>query len=108
MSAAIPEADWRHFKGLHRILLNRFCSRVLQDVAAISHATDGTPHERYLRVYKLLRKTDQELARAFDDFRRSTAVMQLAIMRKIKLLTDEDLSGFSQPTQGQILMIASI
>ncbi len=108
MSADILEADWHHFREVHRILLNRFCGRVLQDVAAISQATNGTPHERYLRIYKLLRKRDQELARAFDDFRRSTAIMQLAIMRKMKLLTDEDLSGFSQPAQGQILMIASI
>jgi hypothetical protein len=47
------------------------------------------------------------LARAFNDFRRSTAVMQLGIMRRMGLLTEEDLKLFSEATQKQILGIAS-
>ncbi|MHB8520281.1 MAG: hypothetical protein ACYDH9_05935 [Limisphaerales bacterium] len=48
------------------------------------------------------------MVRAFEDFRRSTAVMQLVIMRSMGLLTDEDLSVFSEPTQAQVRDITSI
>jgi hypothetical protein len=35
-------------------------------------------HERYLLVFKLLQQRDKGIAAVFDDFRRSTAVHQLA------------------------------
>jgi hypothetical protein len=48
------------------------------------------------------------MAVMFDDFRRSTAVTQLAIMRKMKLLTDEHLSAFSEQTRSRVQAIASL
>jgi hypothetical protein len=107
MSSGIPEADWRHFKKVHSVLLERYCSRVLADLDAGINAAEGTAHERYLRVYTLIHNRNEELARAFDDFRRSTAVMRLGIMRRMGLLTDEELSGFSSETQGRVRGIAS-
>jgi hypothetical protein len=108
MSSHIPESDWRHFKQVHDALLERYCTRVLDDLTAVAKAAGGTAHERYVRAYKLLERRDKELARAFDDFRRSTAVMQLAIMRRMGLLSDKDLSVFSAQTQEQVRGIASI
>jgi len=108
MSSHIPEADWRQFKRVHQDLLQRFCQRVLDDLAAVLRAADGTPHEHYLRAYELLRKSDKELARAFDDFRRSTVLMQLVVMRGMGLLTDEDLSRFSRETQESVRGVASV
>ena len=70
--------------------------------------TEGTAHEKYLRLYELLHKRDEDMSRAFDDFRRSTAVMQLGIMRRMRLLTDEDLSVFSEETQARVRGIASL
>ena len=91
MSLDIPESDWRRFKEVHAKLLERYCSRVLEEVAATCQDTKGSAHERYLKVFKLIDERDKEIARLFNDYRRSTALMQLAIMRKTKLLTDEDL-----------------
>jgi hypothetical protein len=108
MSSHIPESDWRHFKQVHDDLLESYCARVLDDLTAVAKATEGTAHERYVRAYKLLENRDEELARAFDDFRRSTAVMQLAIMRRMGLLSDKDLSVFSTQTQEQVRGITSI
>jgi hypothetical protein len=108
MSSHIPEADWRHFKRVHGELYERSCARVLEELAAILKAGDGTAYDRYDRAYKLLKSRDKELRLAFEDFRRSTAVWQLGIMRRMGLLTDEDLSVFSAPTQEQIRGIASI
>jgi hypothetical protein len=108
MSSDIPESDWRHFKQVHAKLLERYCGRVLDEIAAASQGAGGSAHERYLKVYKLLKERDKDLANAFDDFRRSTAVMQLGIMRRMKLLTDEELAPFSEQTRTRVEGIASL
>jgi len=108
MPSEIPESDWRHFKKVHSVLLERYCVRVLTDLGAEISATEGTAHERYLRVYHLIHRKNEDMARAFDDFRRSTAVMQLGIMRRMELLTDEELSVFSPETQVRVRGIASL
>ena len=108
MSADIPESDWRRFKEVHTKLLERYCSRILEEVAAASRGTEGSAHDRYVKVYGLIEERDKQLASAFDDFRRSTAVMQLGVMRRMQLLTDEDLSLFSEQTRTRVEGIASL
>ncbi len=108
MSSAIPESDWRRFKEVHAKLLERYCSGILEDVADAARDSEASAHDRYLKVYKLIKERDKQMARAFDDFRRSTAVMQLGIMRRMKLLTDDELSLFSEQTRTRVEGIASI
>lgn len=108
MSADIPESDWRRFRDVRAQLLERYCCRVLDEVVTVSQGTEGSAHERYLKIYKMIRERDKELANAFNDFRRSTAIMQLGIMRRMKLLTDEDLGQFSEQTRSRVEPIASI
>ena len=109
MSSDIPESDWHRFKDVHTKLEERFCRRILEEVvAAASPGTAGSAHDRYLKVYKLIEERDEQMANAFDDFRRSTAVMQLGIMRRMNLLTDEELSIFSEPTRSRVEGIASL
>jgi len=102
MSSHIPESDWRHFKRVHQDLEERFSSRILSELDAIVQSPDSTALDRYLRVYNLLRNRSKEMSRAFDDFRRSTAIMQLRIMRAMGLLTDNDLKVFSEQTQKDV------
>ncbi len=108
MNADIPESDWRRFKEVHAKLLERYCNRILQEVTAASRDSGGSAHDRYLKVYKLIRDRDRQIANAFNDFRRSTAVMQLAIMRKMGLLTNEELNQFSEQTRNHVEAIASL
>ena len=108
MLGNIPESDWRHFKRVHQVLLERFCQRTLDDLGAMLRAREGSAHEQYRRAYELLVDRDEELARAFDDFRRSTAVMQLAIMRRMGLLSDDELSVFSEQTQKTVRGVDSL
>lgn len=108
MSSDIPESDWRLFKEIHKKLLERYCSRVLDELSAVSQDTGGAAHDRYVKAYKLIHERDEQMANAFDDFRRSTAVMQLAIMRRMKLLSDEDLNMFSEQTRTRVEGIASL
>ena len=108
MSADFTEADWRRFKEVHRKLLERYCASILKELSAVSLGSQGTAHERYLRAYKLMQERNEEIAHAFDDFRRSTACRQLGIMRRLGLLTDDDLTGFSSQTQERVRGIASL
>lgn len=108
MSADFPESDWRQFKKIHARLLERYCAGVLEELARVSRSAEGTAHERYLRAYKLMNKRDEEIAKAFNDYRRSTAEMQLILMRRMGLLSDEDLSVFSEPTQARVRAIGSL
>ena len=109
MFSDLPESDWRRFKEVHTKAEERYCKRILEEVAAIlSQGTEGTAHDRYSKVYKLIQERDKQMANAFDDFRRSTAIMQLGIMRRMKLLTDEEVGLFSEQTRTRIEGIASL
>ncbi len=108
MSSHLPESDWRRFRDVHRKLLERYCGQILAEVIAASQETKGTCHDRYRKVYELIHEHDAQIANAFDDVRRSTAVMQLGIMRRMKLLADEDLKLFSDETRIRIETIASL
>ena len=108
MSEHIPESDWRQFKELHLILRERFCRKVLDELGNVISSSDQSAHERYVKVYRLLERRDKELARAFNDFRRSTAIMQLMIMRSMRLLTDEEMRRFTPETKRHLDALASI
>lgn len=109
MSLDIPESDWRRFKEVHTKAEERYCERILEEVAAIlSRPAPEGAQARYVKLYRLIKDRDKQMANAFGDYRRSTAVMQLGIMRRMKLLTDDELSLFSEPTRTRIEGIASL
>jgi len=94
----IPERDWKYFRKLQNLALERFCQRVLDEVASLSDDASRSAHDRYLAVYKTMRRRDKELEDAFDRTRRSTAWFQLALIVNHRLLTEEELAGFSPET----------
>jgi hypothetical protein len=95
MSAAIPEADWRVFRSLHPIWIDRFCKRVNDELVRALSDDSRDAYEQYLAANNLMHERDKEIASAFDDFRRSTAIFQIAIIRKLGVITDEELGRFS-------------
>jgi len=108
MSSDLPESDWRRFKEVRAKLLERYCNRIWGEVSNLAQSSEGTSHDRYIKLYKLVKDRDKQMAIAFDDFRRSTAVMQLGIMRRMKLLTDDELGLFSEQTRTRVEGIASL
>ena len=102
MTSQIPEADWRQSRRVHELLLERYCAHILDEITEVANATAATAHDRYLRIARLIEDRDKDLAQAFDDFKRSTAVMKLAIMRRMGLLTDEEMMAFSKQIQDKI------
>jgi DNA-directed RNA polymerase specialized sigma24 family protein len=60
MATDIKESDWKVFRRLHKIALERFCQRVLKEVqAAAAEHTDGY-HDTYLKVFTLVRDRDKQ------------------------------------------------
>jgi hypothetical protein len=102
MTRQISEVDWKLFRQVHPLALERFCERVLAEVGQLALQAGKSAHERYLAVFRLLQRRDKELGEAFNDLRRSTALLQLAILRSRGLVTDEEFARFSPETRGAI------
>ena len=102
MMRQISEPDWRLFRQVHAIALDRFCQGVLSEIGRRLADPAGSAPERYRALYRLIEQRDKELAEAFDDLRRTTAWRQLAILRSRSLVTDEEIARFSPETQGAV------
>jgi hypothetical protein len=86
-----PESDWRTFRELRAVALDRFCRRVLEQIEAMIRDGSLSQHERYLKVFRFLRDRDDELEQAFNPPRRSSMIEQLAAIHKCRLLTPDEL-----------------
>lgn len=95
MSRDISERDWKVFRTVREAALDRFCARVLEECERVIGDRSLTHHQRYLRLYRLLDDRDRDIASAFNDFRRSTAILQLARIHALGVVTDEELDRFS-------------
>lgn len=94
----IPEPDWRVFKEVRASALDRFCRRILDECRTLCDDHTVSAHKRYLKLYELIHKRDEEIAQAFDDFRRSTAIPCLITMQQLELVTQAELYRFSPDT----------
>jgi hypothetical protein len=99
MRDPIPEADWKVFRELRVIALQRWCERVLGEVAGITGDGEKSWHERYLSVYRLIRDRDEALAAMFNNPRRSCANRQLISIQFHDLLTETEMTRFSDATR---------
>jgi len=107
MTREIPERDWKTLRRLTTRLLDRFCQKVLDEAVRLGEGSTQTSHERYLNLYRYLKKQDHLLGEAFDDHKRSTAFFKLANIYSLGLVTEEEFAEFSEETRDVILTIAS-
>jgi hypothetical protein len=95
MSYDIKESDWKIFRELRELALDRFCKRVLDEINRAASDPKKTAHQRYLVIYKLIHKRDDELAFAFNSPRRSVALEQIAAMHSRGLFAADEFARFS-------------
>jgi hypothetical protein len=95
----IPESAWKTFKRVRLLALERFSQRVLDDCQRICGDESLSAHERYRALYALLEGRDRDMSAAFDDFRRSTARLCLKLMRRQRVVTDEEMMELSPEVQ---------
>ncbi len=108
MERRISEADWNRLRRLEPVALDRFCQRVLDEVARLASAAAEGSHARYLEVFRLIQDRDAELGAAFNGTRRSTAVVQLARMRSLGVMTDDEFAGFGDETRAAVALFLEL
>jgi hypothetical protein len=99
MTTDFPEPDWRAFRKLREVALERFCERILIEVDRHCSDAKETCHARYLTVYNLIQERDDQIARAFNNPRRSSALSQLAEMQSLGLIQADELRTFTPQTR---------
>jgi hypothetical protein len=104
----IAEPDWKVFRKLQPLALDRFCERVLGQVADVLARPGEGAHERYLALWALLQERDKVLGDTFNAPRRSQAILQLLHMCRERLLTDEEFSRFSAETKDIIQRLLAL
>ncbi len=102
MTRELPESEWRTFRELREVALERFCKRVLDDIRPLMETSTGSYHERYLEIFRMLGDRDEALGRAFDNPRRSQMLFQLVAIDQLELLTPEEWDRFRPETLQKI------
>jgi hypothetical protein len=102
----VPESDWKAFRELREVALQRFCERVLEELLALTQDRSRSPHERYLAVFRLARERDEQLADAFNDPARSRMILQLATIRALGVLSPSELERFTRETRSILESLA--
>ena len=102
MSTDLPESDWKAFRKLRELALERFCERILAEIGRITSDAKRTSHAQYLATYELIQERDDQIARAFNNPRRSVAVAQMAMMMSLNLISHEELQSFTPRTQSVV------
>ena len=106
MKHECPESDWKTFSQLRLVALERFCKRVLDEVPRWPPDTEQSYHQRYLELFRWVGERNDELARAFDDPRRSRMLWQLAAINAYGLLTPDEFARFTLQTRERIQLLA--
>jgi len=91
----MKESDWKKFKTVKALALDRFCANALAAFEEALHNSDMTNHQRYLHLYRLVDETDERLGSIFNGHSRSRALLQLLQMRNEGLVEDHELEGIS-------------
>src|SRR5947209_5757827 len=101
----IKESDWKIVRRLHKVALERFCKRGVEQIRAAVSSRDGDDYERFIKIYKLVNKRDREIARIFNNPRRSQAIFILTSLMEEHLLTDDVFSQLSPETRAAVELI---
>jgi hypothetical protein len=88
------------------VALERFCERVFEQIDAVRNDASQTPHERYLKIYRLLQDRDEQMAHAFNRNSRSQMIFQLLAINALGILEPDELKRFSSKTQETIESLA--
>jgi len=100
--ARIDESDWKTFKQLQPVALERLSQRILDEIQDLCRDDSRSPHERYLDIYGVVRDRDKDIADAFNQFSRSSAFTGLLVMVRLDLLRQDELERFRTDVQDSL------
>jgi hypothetical protein len=102
---SIAEADWKMLRHVHPLALERFCERVLAEIEGVTHNGAQSSHQRYLDTFKIVERRDREMARIFNDPKRSNGLVILARIRSNGLLTEDEFATLSPETRNAVELL---
>ena len=92
MAGMISESGWRDFRKLREEALRLLCERALVEVRAAADAPERSEHQRFLDVLETVVERNEDIARAFDNPRRSAVIPHLVAMWDLELLSPDLVS----------------
>jgi hypothetical protein len=102
LSPDFRESDWKILRELKTVALDRFCRRILDEVARLCGEPGKSDHQRYLAVYKHIHERDEDIVAIFNEMTRSRALLKLCAMRRHDLMTDDEFARFSEETRDEV------
>ncbi len=108
MAHGFPESDWKVFRELREVALERLCERILGEAAALISNSNSTHHERFGRLFGLIRDRNHDVARSFDGPKRSAMLAQLAVIQSLGLLEPSEMALFSAETRETAESLANL
>ena len=108
MEGPIKERDWKYLRRIHDEMLHDLCSRINKKATDVVGAETGNPHERYLKLYRYIQKSDHIIADCFNDWRRSNIAGKIMCLRRHRLLQDEHVQNFSESAQAWVSRVENL
>ncbi|MEM9217382.1 MAG: hypothetical protein AAGD25_23970 [Cyanobacteria bacterium P01_F01_bin.150] len=99
MTTSPQPSDWKVFRELREVALERFCDRVLTEMQTIATDPSQSALDRYHRIHDLIQEHGSQLAQAFDNPRRSHMKPQIMSIVGLNLLHGDEISRFSADIQ---------
>jgi len=96
------ESDWKVLRELTPLAIARLCKRILGEVSRACAPESEPYHDRFCRAYSIMESGNHELGMAFDNLRRSNALLRLTIMKGRGLITDEEFAKFNEETRRRV------
>ena len=101
------ESDWKYLRKIQEQMLNRLCDKLLDKLneETKQEARKDGSHKQYLKVYRLLKELDDEIAVCFNDWRRSTILTRLLAMKRLGVISEQEVNGLSEETKRRLFSI---
>ncbi len=108
MPRDIAERDWKVFKELHAIAMDRFFEKAVKEMQPLLWAKNKPAQERFWDALTYAAKQRKQAARLFDGSSRSNTSFMAGLIYANQFLTDEEIARFTPELQEQLRSIAVI
>jgi hypothetical protein len=97
------ESDWKKFSAMVPMLRERYLAQQNERLASMLKSADKNETERFWDTKEAMEKEAKTLRWCLDGHSRSQMWLFMRCMRSVGMLTKEDLAGFSEELQKQVL-----
>ena len=104
----IPESDWKYLRSIKDKLLDTLYKRINDGALLICTDTKLSQPKKFHDLLEHLFDGNETVAGCFDDWRRSTIIINLLHLQRERLLTNEQLSHLSAETRQRLKELSEI